>query len=157
MVTWIIVIALIVIGLALIIIELIFVPGTTVVGIIGFICTAAGIWVSFQHFGGPIGWLVTGLSAVVAGGMFIYSFRAGAWKKFALHQTIDSKVNEDKPLNIDVGSRGIAVSALRPIGKAEFDGNELEVSTLGDFVTTHSPVQVIKIEGRKVIVEPINK
>ena len=156
MVTWIVIIALIFIGLTLIIIELIFVPGTTIVGIVGFACTVAGIWVSFKQFGGPVGWLVTGLSALVAGGMFIYSFRAGAWKRFALFEQIDSKVNQDKPLMVDVGSRGIAMSALRPIGKAEFDGNELEVRTLGNFVVTHSPVQVIKIEGRKVFVEPIN-
>ena len=156
MITWIIVISLIVIGLALLIIELIFVPGTTVVGIIGLVCTVAGIWVSFKHFGAPVGWTVTSLSAVVAGGLFVYSFRAGAWKKFALHATIDSKVNQDRPLLVDVGSEGIALSALRPIGKAEFDGSEMEVRTLGDFVTTHSALRVIKIEGRKVIVEPIN-
>ena len=156
MVTWIVVISLIVIGLALLIIELIFVPGTTVVGIMGLVCTAAGIWVSFKQFGPTVGWTVSGLAAVVAGGLFVYSFRAGAWKKFALLNTIDSKVNQDQPLLVEIGSEGLALSALRPIGKAEFGDNEMEVRTLGEFVNTHSPVRVIKIEGRKVIVEPIN-
>ena len=155
MITWIIVISLIVIGLALLIIELIFVPGTTIVGIMGLACTVAGIWVSFVQFGSTIGWSVTGLSSVVASGMFIYSFRAGAWNKFALHATIHSKVNEESPLQVQVGSQGVALSALRPIGKAEFDGIEIEVMTLGEFVNTQSDLRVIKIEGRKVIVEPI--
>ncbi len=153
---WIVLISLIVIGLALIIIEVIFVPGTTIVGLFGLVCLAAGIWISFGQFGAGVGWAVTAISAVSAGGLTIYSFRAGAWKKFALNQTIDSKVNQDSPIPVDIGSRGIAMSSLRPMGKADFNGKEIEVSTLGDFVDTHTKVQVIKIQNRKVFVEPIN-
>lgn len=153
---WIVLISLIVIGLALIIIEVIFVPGTTIVGLFGLVCLAAGIWISFVQFGTGTGWLVTTISAISAGGLTIYSFRAGAWKKFALNKTIDSKVNDDKPLPVDIGSQGIARSSLRPMGKAEFDGKEIEVSTFGDFVETHTKIRVIKIDNRKVFVEPIN-
>ena len=156
MLTWFVVIALIIIGLALIIIELIFVPGTTIVGIFGLICTAFAIWMSFSKFGPTAGWTVSAISGVIAGGMLIYSIRAGAWKRFALNESIDSKVNEDKPIEVDIGSQGIARSSLRPMGKADFEGNEIEVSTMGDFVDTHTPLRVIKIKNRKVFVEPIN-
>lgn len=156
MLTWFVVIALIIIGLALIIIELIFVPGTTIVGIFGLICTGFGIWMTFAKFGPTAGWSVSAISGVVASGMLVYSIRAGAWKRFALHSAINSKVNQDKPLLVDIGSQGIARSSLRPMGKADFDGQELEVSTLGDFVDTQTPLRVIKIKNRKVFVEPIN-
>ena len=106
---WIVLVSLIVIGLALVIIEVIFVPGTTIVGLFGLVCLAAGIWISFAQFGTGVGWIVTAISAVSAGGLTIYSFRAGAWKKFALDKTINSKVNEDKPLPVDIGSQGLSL------------------------------------------------
>ncbi|MFT6941450.1 MAG: membrane-bound ClpP family serine protease, partial [Cyclobacteriaceae bacterium] len=48
---WIIVISLIVFGLGLIIVEVIFVPGTTVVGIAGLIIGTYGVYEAYSSFG----------------------------------------------------------------------------------------------------------
>ena len=157
MLTWIAIISLILIGLALIIIEVIFVPGTTVVGIIGVICVGFGLVLVFSNYGNTTGWIVAGSTAVVSGGVLIYAFRSGAWNRFALKGSIDSKVNDGKPITLQVGDEGIARSALRPIGKGEFDNVEIEVRSLGAFVEAGTPVKVIKIDNRKIFVEPINQ
>ncbi len=156
MLIWISIIALIIIGLVLLVIELIFIPGTTVVGIIGLLCIIAGLVLTFNHFGNTIGWAATGGTALFSGAVLIYSFKAGVWSRFALKNSIDSKVNQDKPINVQVGDEGIALSALRPMGKGEF-GNELfEVRSLGELVEANTKIKIVKIEKRKIFVEPIN-
>ena len=51
---WVTVILLIGIGLILIVVELIFVPGVTIVGILGFILVAVGIWIGYAALGTTI-------------------------------------------------------------------------------------------------------
>ena len=38
----------------------------------------------------------------------------------------DSKVNQDKPIDLEIGDEGIARSALRPMGKGEFNNIEFD-------------------------------
>lgn len=156
MITWIAIISLIFIGLALLVIELIFIPGTTIVGIVGLLCIIAGLVMTFNNFGTSAGWMTTGGTAILSSAVFIYAFKAGVWGKFALKTSSDSRVNEDKPILVNVGDEGIALSTLRPMGKAEFNSEVLEVSSLGELVESNSKVRVLKIEKRKIFVEPIN-
>src|SRR6187402_1587720 len=94
MTEWSVIISLIVLGLVLIIIEIIFVPGTTFVGVGGFVFLIIGIFLSFNYFGKETGWTIVGISSVISGGLFYYSFKANVWSRFALKSSIDSKVNE---------------------------------------------------------------
>ena len=62
MVEWLTVSSLILLGLSLIVAEIIFVPGITVVGLIGFACMVVGIGLSFRYFGNNTGWATAGFS-----------------------------------------------------------------------------------------------
>jgi len=156
MITWIAIICLIVVGLVLIVIETMFIPGTTVVGIIGLLCVISGLYLTFENYGSVIGWIATGGTAIITGAVFIYSFKSGAWNRFALKDSMNSKVNQDKPILVRIGDEGIALSTLRPMGKAEFNNEVLEVRSQGELVPSNSKIKVIKIEKRKIFVEPIN-
>ena len=156
MIIWIAIISLIIIGLALLVIELIFIPGTTIVGIMGFLCVVSGLVLIFNNYGNTIGWVATGGTAVLSAGVFIYAFKSGAWSKFALKGRIDSKVNQDKPINVKVGDEGLALSTLRPIGKGEFNNEMLEIRSLGELIATDTKIRVIKVNKREIFVEPIN-
>src|ERR1043165_7900785 len=116
---WMIVISLLLIGLALVIVEVIFVPGTTIVGVVGFVLMVAGVGLSFRYFGSSIGWLTAAASSVGAGLSLYFSFKAGVWERFSLKETIDGKVNEGEMASLKTGVEGITLSALRPFGKAE--------------------------------------
>ena len=118
MIEWITVISLILFGLFLIIAEIIFVPGTTLVGILGFIFLLLGVGLSFNYFGSETGWITVGISAVASGLILYFSFKANIWGRFSLKSSIQSKVNEGDLDSLIVGTEGITVSALRPIGKA---------------------------------------
>ena len=156
MITWIAIISLIIIGLVLLVIELLFIPGTTIVGIIGVLCVISGLVLTFNNFGDTVGWVATGGTIVFSAAVFIYSFKSGAWSKFALKSSIDSKVNQDKPIQVQVDDEGIARSTLRPVGKGEFENELIEVRSLGELVPTDSKIKVIKVNKREIFVEPIN-
>ncbi|HHX50393.1 MAG TPA: nodulation protein NfeD [Clostridia bacterium] len=51
-----------------------------------------------------------------------------------------------------VGTEGISVSPLRPAGAIEVDGERIDVVTDGNFVPVNTPVKVVKVEGTRVIV-----
>lgn len=156
MLNWVSVAILIVLGLILIIVELIFVPGTTIVGILGFLFSGVGIYLSFTYYGPVIGFAVLGASAVVAGIAIYVSFKGEIWKKFSLNTALNSRVNEEYKYNLLVGDTGKAVSSLRPIGKAEFNEVIFEVRSNGRYIGSGEPIKIIKIESNRIFVEPIN-
>ena len=156
MLEWVTVIALILLGIALIVVEIIFVPGTTIIGILGFVCSIIGIYFSFENFGTSTGVFVLLGSVALALVAVALSFRSGVWKKFALNDQNTGKVNEDFKHNLDLGSVGTAISDLKPIGKAVFDDKELEVTTTGNLVESGERIKVVKLIVNKIIVEPIN-
>lgn len=155
MVEWITILSLIILGLALIIAEIIFVPGTTLVGLVGFVFLALGVGLSFSYFGGPTGWTITGSTAVASGVIIFYAFKSNVWGRFSLKSTIDSKVNEGELEDIKAGFAGITLSALRPSGKAEIESRTYEVRTLGNYVEAGTKIRVTQIISNQVFVEPI--
>lgn len=154
---WITVISLILIGIILVVVEIIFVPGTTIVGIIGFCMMLGGIVVSFNYFGQSTGWLVMGSAAVLTGIVVFLSLRTKAWERFSLKDANNSKVNEGELSALNSGEEGIAVSSLRPSGKADINGKLYEVTTLGNFVSSGTRIKIIRISSNQVIVEPLNQ
>lgn len=153
---WLIVLSLIFIGIGLLIVEVVLIPGTTVVGIAGFLCMLGGLYASLNYFGNPITTylaLGTGMFSLLS---ILYALQSGAWKRYALKSQINSRVNEETKLALNVGDIGIANSALRPSGKASFGDIMVEVRTMGKFVDARHKVKIIQIEDRRIFVEPIN-
>lgn len=152
---WVTVILLIGIGLILIVVELIFVPGVTIVGILGFILVAVGIWIGYAALGTTTGHMILAASVLIGGLALFYSFRSEAWSRFALKDTIKSRVNEETPHLLEVGEEGKTISALRPQGTAVFKERHHEVQTTGEFLSPNTPVRIIKIVANKITVEAI--
>ena len=152
---WFSIVALILFGLALIIVEVIFIPGTTFVGIIGLVIAGFGIWQSFISFGTDVGIIVLLCSAAVAVGATVYSFKSGIWQRFALNDKSKSRFNEDIKHNLWVGDTGTTISALRPMGKAEFNEKVYEVKTNGTYLPSGTTVKISKIREQTIFVEEI--
>lgn len=152
---WLVVAALIFAGLALIIVEVVFIPGTTVVGLLGLVFTIVGIAFSYSYFGNQVGFYVLLGTGIVSAGALYLSFRKGAWNTFSNKSSIDSKVNEGITEVLTPGEEGVAISALRPIGSAEFNGKIFEVKTTGDYLANGIKVRIVKIQSNEIIVEPI--
>ncbi len=156
MIEWLFVIGLVLFGLGLIIVEIIFIPGITIVGIVGLIFAGFGIYLSYDYFGTSIGTTVLIATGMISLILFGVSIRSGVWSKFALKNAIKSKVNEGMALRLAEGERGITVSALRPIGKAEFNNKIYEVKTSGNFLEAGEKVKITKIQVNEIFVEQVN-
>ena len=155
MIEWLIVISLILFGLTLVVAEIIFVPGTTIVGVVGFVFLVLGDGLSFKYFGSGIGWVTTGGTALVSGVTLYFAFKANVWGHFSLKSTSTSKVNDEILTSVTIGEEGVTLSALRPSGKAELDNKTYEVRTLGNYVESGIKIRVKQILAHQIIVEPL--
>jgi membrane-bound ClpP family serine protease len=153
---WIIILTLLLIGLMLVVVELVFIPGTTIVGLLGAVFVIAGVFIGYRHFGDTAGnYILLGVSVTLIITL-VYSFRSSAWTKFALKTSMDSKVNEGLTDTLKVGDEGKTISTLRPGGRAEFNDQQYEVRTLGSYVEQNTSVKIIQLDLNTIVVEPIN-
>jgi len=153
MTVWIAITLLLAFGLLLMIAEIIFIPGTTIFGIFGFIAALLGLYLCFRNLGYQTGMAVTGAFALITFISLYFSFKSEVWQKFALTQTISSRVNDEQKFLLHVGDQGKTLSALRPSGKAAFKGGEIEVHSLGHFIDAGCQIKVSSIASNQVYVE----
>ncbi len=144
---------LIIVGLLFLIIEILVVPGTTVVGVVGFILIAIGVWQTYAAYGAPVGhWVLAGTLVLTVGALAL-SLRSNTWKRFMLKSNVDGKANVIEADSVKVGDEGIAISRLVPMGKALINNQYFEVSSTGDFIDEQSKVVVTKIEFNKIYIK----
>ncbi len=153
---WYLILTLIGIGLLLLVIEVIFIPGTSVAGLIGFALILIGVVLSFNYFGSSTGWIVVGCAAVVSGIIFYWTFRTKPWKIFALKSSIQSKVNEGALDALIIGMTGVTTSALRPMGNGKFGEKIFEVTSLSAYINSGTPIKIVRISSNQILVEPLN-
>lgn len=146
-------VVLILIGLAFIVAEVIFIPGTTFVGFIGAALGILGIVKIYIEEGSTSGHIALGISLALFGILFYVILKYNVWSGVSLNDTMTNKVNENLLDRLSVGDVGIAKSVLRPVGKGIFEDTEYEVQTLGHYVEAGAPVRIIQITGVKIIVE----
>ena len=152
---WVIVGSLITLGIILIIIEILFVPGTTIVGVLGFLFEIGGVYLSYDYFGETTGTIVLVAAFLISSACIILCFKSGLWKKLALKDEHTSSTYEGRTSGLSVGLKGITLSSLKPIGKALFNEKEYEVKTFGKFLYDNEKIAIVKLEGNTIIVEHI--
>jgi len=150
-----IVIALLLLGILLLLLEIIFVPGTTVVGVGGLILLSIGIYLAYDYLGNFAGHISLTSSVVVVFLSLVFLLKGETWKKMALNTNIESRSSEKMDTFVAVGDQGTTVGRLNPIGKAIFADNILEVATTGAFVDEATLIEVIKVEQNKISVKPL--
>ena len=52
-----------------------------------------------------------------------------------------------------LGQTGVALTVLRPAGTAMIENKRLDVVSDGDFIEVDVPIQVVNVEGSKIMVE----
>lgn len=60
--------------------------------------------------------------------------------------------NSDNPFGVGVGDWGVAISPLRPAGKARFGDRYLDVITDGSYIENGGQVRIIEIQGNRIVV-----
>ena len=153
---WFSILLLIIMGLALLIVELIFIPGTTIIGLLGVIFIIVGVYFGFETYDKTTGMYILGGTLVLTTLTLYFGFKSKAWEQFSLKTAMQGKFNEGITDQLNIEDEGVATSALKPVGKAEFEGKQYEVTSIGGYLDTGIKVKLIKIDRNKIIVEPIN-
>jgi membrane-bound ClpP family serine protease len=153
--TWTLIILLILIGLFLVILEIVAIPGTTVAGVLGVLIIIFAIWESYISKGIIAGNITLAVTILFLFVSLYYALKSKTWKKLQLNTAIDSKIDNIKD-KVKVNDEGITVSRLAPSGKALINGEYFEVHTLSAFIDPNTSIVVIKIENNKIIVQPKN-
>lgn len=149
---WTIIVLLLFAGLILLLLEVLVVPGTTLVGILGFALVAFGIYESYTVYGALSGHITLGITIILSVVSMYFSLKSKTWKKAMLHDQITGKVNQlDR--DIKPGDTGKTISRLAPSGKAEFFGKYMEVHSMGDFIDHQKEIVIAKIEDNKIFVK----
>ena len=141
-------------GIFLIVLEIVLLPGL-VAGILGGVFMIMGIAWTWQIFGSQAA-IITGIiSSAVLGVVLFAAFRTGFWKRFSLKDQLLGKMNVIDPELVKAGDRGAAISSLRPMGSVRINGLRYEALSEGPMIPPNYPVEVVRIEGYKIIVKPI--
>ena len=149
------IIVLIVVGIALMIVEVVVMPGVTVAGIAGVVLILCSVFFMFKWYGATAG-LVT---LIGSGLLFIfflsYALRAKTWKRLSLDSEIDGKVNVVDTDNIKLGDRGMTVSRLAPIGKIIVHEKIMEGKSVFGLIDENREIEVVQVNQSTIIVQEI--
>lgn len=147
-------VVLLVVGLLLVTVEL-FIPGG-VLGALGAIALVGAVIASFFAFGARGGFIASA-TMVVAGGLVI-----GIWLKFfprtgvGRRITLASDLGQARSAPSDwkqlEGQVGTAQSDLRPSGVAWIGGRRVDVVAEAGFVPKGATVQVVRVDGFRIVV-----
>lgn len=96
--------------------------------------------------------LLTSIGLIIA--FFIYLPRSPVWKKIGqpMRQTAAAGYVSSDDYTGFLGHVGTAATLLRPSGTAEIEGVRLAVVSEGEFIPAGTPVQVVQVQGNRVVV-----
>lgn len=145
-------ILIILLGLILLLLEILVIPGI-IVGIIGVLLSIGGIISVYVNQGNTAGNMVL-LGTLVSTAIMIYfTFRSNTWKKVSINTSIDGKVNTFNTEQIKAGETGVAISRLAPSGKALVNGIQLEVHSMEGYINEGTSIIIAKVDENKIIVK----
>ncbi len=145
------------VGMALITVEL-FIPGIGIFGGLGLVALILAIVFQAQTFlQGLILFLIIAAIVAVLAVIILRSFRKGRLFKSGLVLKNRAAKEEGYVSNDDnsalVGKAGVALSILRPAGRADIEGVICDVVTGGEFIEKNSRIIVVESVGRRILVK----
>jgi len=150
------IILLILLGILLLMVEFLVIPGITIAGIGGFLMVAGGIFCGYYFHSVTIGNYILGGTGVSMLAIFITALKTKTWQRFGLKSTIDGKVSGIDKESLQPGTIGKTVSKLSPIGKALINDKLYEVRSDGSYIDNGETIIITRVEGNKIFVETKN-
>ena len=147
------IVLLIVLGLLFLVAELLLFPGLSIGGILALVCYGGAIWYAFDSLSVTAGiWTVVAVLALSLLSLII-SLRAKTWQRLALKQEIDS-VSMPKPETEGaLGTLGVTISRLAPMGKVSINGKTYEAKSTDVFIDQKQYVEVVGYDNFTLIVK----
>ncbi len=149
-------------GLFLIVMEIFIIPGFGVAGVLGILSVFGSIFLASPN--AEYALIAIGISLVASVLLVVFMVKnkktRKVWSKLILSLKQENEqgyVAPDYGLQQYAGKKGVAITMLRPAGAGDFDGQRLDVVTQGEYIDIHSRIEVIKVEGTRVVVQQIRE
>jgi membrane-bound serine protease (ClpP class) len=147
-------------GMILLCVE-IFMPGFGIFGLGGIASIAISIILSAPSWEAGITSLVLAILGTII--LLVLSLKLLTKRKFWDHLVLGTKYNKEEgyipqgeDLSIHLGKKGEAITILRPAGTVMLDdGIRLDAVTDGGFIQKGERIEIIKVEGIRLIVRAI--
>ena len=150
---WAVIIILILVGLILLELEIMVIPGVGITGILGFLLMTEGVWLAYSREGTTAGNITLIITVLVSASSMVVMLRSKTWKNAQLQTSVSSKVRTLDDMNLKVGMHGKTASRCAPMGKAIFGENHVEVDAGTEYLKTGTPVEIIRIYGNKIFIK----
>ncbi len=155
---WIYAIGLLILGFVMILLEIFVIPGFNIFGIAGFATVCMGIYFAYAKLGTQAA-IYVGLAGILGTAALIWLLvRNRAWQRMVLQRQTDRASGyTSAPASLEdlVASTGVALTPLRPAGRAQFDEQIVDVVTEGDFIESGDPVEVLSVHGNRIVVHTV--
>jgi membrane-bound serine protease (ClpP class) len=162
-----------VVGLALVLSELFVHPGTVLPGVIGLILIMISLVMAMVDVYPGMPAIPTlpelklplqNLTIALAGALVIAVILAKFLPKTQLYQSLVSQsasgvtsvLAQEQTQKSQLGRTGVAISNLRPGGKAQFGDQILDVMTQGEMIAKGQTVRIIRHSGTEAVVELVS-
>lgn len=144
-------------GVVLLLIEA-FIPGFGVFGAGGLISVSVSIVLTAASTGLGLKMLLISFLISALAGFIAFKFfqRRGTLRRFVLQEAATREGGFSASAELDhlTGKTGQSTTPLRPAGIAEIDGARYDVVSEGSFIPAGDLIEVVKVEGRRVVVRP---
>jgi len=152
--------ALFLLGLGLLATE-VFLPGFGIFGLGGLAALLGGVYLFTG--GGPnaITAMATAVIITLAGTILVLRFAAR--RGLLLRLTLPARQGKEEGFSSHeessdlTGQTGVAVTPFRPAGILEVGGRRVDAISEGGFVSPGAPLQVLRVEGGRIIVREVNQ
>jgi len=155
---WLIFAVFLFVACAIILVLEIFVPSFGLLSLVAIAALAGGVTIFFNS-STAVGWLGVGIAVVVIPIVWVVTYRMFPNTRFG-KSVILGKVERDKgdavpdtnELKSLMGTVGVVLSPLRPVGMCDFGGNRVECVAETGYIEKDSKVQVINVEATQLTV-----
>lgn len=154
------VIILFAVGLGLLLLEMLVIPGFGVAGLLGIAAILASLFLSFPDIWSALAAIGFAALFTVVGAVFILRRvpRSRLWRKLALETSLDhpgfERDNPEDPV-IKAGAAGRALSPLRPAGTVQIGPFRIDAVSDGAFIEPGAAVEIVRVVGTRVTVRQI--
>lgn len=150
------IIIIILLGIFLLLVEFLLIPGFTVFGIAGFLFILLGIGSAYYYHDVMTGNITLVGTVIASFATMIYLFKRKTWKNLGLKANIYSRHEPFNTEKVHPGDTGITITRLAPIGKAVVNDVTCEAKSLAGFINENTDIEVVKVLSTQIIVKPKN-
>ncbi len=153
---------LIALGILLVFIEILLLPGFGAAGIPGIIIFCVGIGMIWTNEGVKTALIFTSIALIFVIPIAIILLSLIRETPIGKTFILDAAESSDKgyhaaprELTAFVGKSGKTITPLRPAGVALINGQRVDIVTQGEFVEPETEIEVIQVEGSRVVVRSL--